>query len=184
MPRYALLDACVLATFPVADLILRLAEENNRWTPIWSADILDEVHRTHRTKLAWPKELADSFRNALESEFAESMVTGYQDLIPSLTNDFIDRHVLAAAIKGEAEVLTTFNLRDFPRSHLGSWGIRAAHPQDHLIERHREDAHQFEACMSEIMRVRKQKSRRSYLTGLSRYVPTFVRYVLDRADNT
>jgi hypothetical protein len=44
----------------------------------------------------------------------DCLVTGYEDLIESLTlPDPDDRHVLAAAIRAGAEVIVTYNLKDF-----------------------------------------------------------------------
>src|SRR5277367_622767 len=45
-PFVAVLDACVLAPMPIADTLLRLAEEPAFYTPRWSADILKEIERT------------------------------------------------------------------------------------------------------------------------------------------
>jgi len=39
-----------------------------------------------------------------------------------------DRHVLAAAVRGGADVIVTFNLRHFPKRVLGPLGIEARHP--------------------------------------------------------
>ena len=47
-------------------------------------------------------------------------------------------HVLAAAIRAVAEVILTFNLKDFPTDTLATYGIEAWHPDDfvtHLLER-------------------------------------------------
>ena len=44
-----------------------------------------------------------------------------------------DRHVLAAAIHADAEVIVTFNLRDFPASELATHGIEAIHPDEFLV---------------------------------------------------
>jgi hypothetical protein len=45
----------------------------------------------------------------------DALVTGYEDLIPGLhLPDPNDRHVLAAAIRGQADVIVTMNLRDLP----------------------------------------------------------------------
>jgi hypothetical protein len=43
-----------------------------------------------------------------------------------------DRHVLAAAIKGRADVIVTANLEDFPAEVLERWGIEAQHPDAFL----------------------------------------------------
>jgi hypothetical protein len=42
----ATLDACVLAPMPIADTLLRLAEEPSFYLPKWSRDILEETKRT------------------------------------------------------------------------------------------------------------------------------------------
>jgi hypothetical protein len=44
-----------------------------------------------------------------------------------------DRHVLAAAIHTEADLIVTFNLRDFPASALVPHAITAIHPDEFLL---------------------------------------------------
>lgn len=127
------LDACILASHSVCDLLLRLAEERRLYTPVFSKDIIEETYRTHVDKLQWKKELADSFRQAIVHTFPESIVEGYESFIPALSNDEKDRHVLAAAIKGEAQLILTFNLKHFKQQALAPWDIQASHPQDYLI---------------------------------------------------
>ena len=50
-----------------------------------------------------------------------------------------DRHVLAAAIRGNADVIVTRNLKDFPPEKLAPFAIEAQHPDvfvTHLIDLH------------------------------------------------
>jgi hypothetical protein len=64
----------------------------------------------------------------------ECLVTDYEDLIESLTlPDPDDRHVLAAAIRSAAEVIVTFNLKDFPKSTLARFNLEAMHPDEFLL---------------------------------------------------
>jgi hypothetical protein len=64
----------------------------------------------------------------------DCLVTGYEDLIESLAlPDPDDRHVLAAAIRADAEVIVTFNLKDFPAGVLAGYNIEAQHPDDFLL---------------------------------------------------
>ncbi len=62
-------------------------------------------------------------------------VTGYEPLIDDLSlPDPDDRHVLAAAVKAGAQVIVTFNLKDFPVPALEPFGIEAKHPDDFVSE--------------------------------------------------
>src|SRR6266508_3580568 len=62
----------------------------------------------------------------------------FEDLIDALDlPDPGDRHVLAAAIHGRADVIVTYNLPHFPPEHLSPYGIEAQHPDEfltHLID--------------------------------------------------
>lgn len=127
------LDANVLANYAVGDLLFRLAEKPRIYTPVFSGMILDEVRRTHVEKLGWGEEIADSWQKAIREEFPEAIVEGFEPLISSMTNHGKDRHVVAAALTGRAQLIVTFNLKDFASEHLECWGIEALHPQDYLI---------------------------------------------------
>lgn len=127
------LDACVLANFGVCDLFLRLAETPRLYLPRWTDEILAETQRTHVDHLGWPPELAARFQHAARAAFPEALVSGYEPLIEQCRNDPKDRHVLACAIKAEAEVIATFNLKDFPPESLSPWKTKAIHPQNYLI---------------------------------------------------
>ena len=48
--------------------------------------------------------------------------------------DVNDRHVLAAAITGQAETLLTANISDFPTRILGQFGVIRRHPDEFLLE--------------------------------------------------
>lgn len=128
-----LLDANVLANFAVCDLYLRLAEKPRLVLPKWTNQILDEVHRTHVEQLGWDQTLADTFRKAVTKSFPEAFISGYEDLVPLMTNDQKDRHVLAAAVREKLDIIITFNLKDFKPGDLEKWNVRALHPQDYLL---------------------------------------------------
>ena len=77
-------------------------------------------------------------KTLMNSHVRDCLVIGYQDLIPSLIlPDMNDRHVLAAAIRAGADVIVTYNLKDFPVETLEHYGIEAQHPDEfinHLID--------------------------------------------------
>jgi len=63
------------------------------------------------------------------------LVTNFEDLIPSLVlPDPDDRHVLAAAIRTSADLILTFNIKDFPAESLTPYGIEACHPDPFLVD--------------------------------------------------
>ena len=63
----------------------------------------------------------------------DSIVSGYETLIPSLNlPDADDRPVLAAAIVGRCDVIVTQNWKDFPDEALSPFGIDVQHPDDFL----------------------------------------------------
>jgi len=69
----------------------------------------------------------------MRGHFPDAEVEEYSALAQVMTCDGKDRHVLAAAVRADVEVLVTFNLRDFPRSAVDPYDIRVVHPDDFLL---------------------------------------------------
>jgi hypothetical protein len=133
------LEECVLANFSLCDTLLRLAEPPRLFEPKWSEEIIRETTRTLELKLGWPNSLTAHFEKELRAHFGEAWISGYESLIPRMTNDEKDRHVVAAAVRSEAAIILTLNLRHFRPEHLAMWGVRALHPQYFLIEIFRQE---------------------------------------------
>ncbi len=127
------LDACVLAPYPLADILLRLADEQT-YRPLWSDDILKETRRTMIKKLGMSEVKADRRLDMMRENFIDADVTGYQDLIPVMKNNDKDKHVLAVAVREKAEVVVTFDRAGFPEDALQEYGIRSLHPDDFLLD--------------------------------------------------
>ena len=67
----------------------------------------------------------------MDTSVRDCLVENYRDLIPSLElPDPDDRHVLATAIVTSADVIVTYNLKDFPHENLERYGIEAQHPDE------------------------------------------------------
>ena len=93
----------------------------------WIVALLEKRPDLLREKLVRTRELMD--KHAIDA-----VVTGYEDLIPSLQlPDPNDRHVLAAAIRARADVIVTINLRDFPSEVLAPLAIEAQHPDEFVL---------------------------------------------------
>jgi hypothetical protein len=102
-----------------------------RWTEDihteWIRNALENNPNLESANLARTRQLMDA-------AVRECLVTNYQPLITGLSlPDPKDRHVLAAAIKGNAEVIVTMNLKDFPEEILSEFGIFAEHPDDFIM---------------------------------------------------
>nr|WP_274540287.1 PIN domain-containing protein [Deinococcus sp. UR1] len=73
-------------------------------------------------------------RALMEQAVPDVQVTGYESLIAGLPlPDPDDRHVLAAAIHAQADVIVTLNLKHFRREHLEPYGVQVLTPDTLLL---------------------------------------------------
>ena len=176
------LDACVPANYGVANLLLSLAEKPRLYLPVWSEEILSETRRTQVGRFLWEERIADSLHAQLRRVFPESLIQGFDHLITECTNDTKDRHVLACAIHSKAEVILTFNLRDFPAASLARWGITAEHPQDYLLMLLKLEPllvmHQLGVIAG-----KRSCSLEDHLIDIGRFVPAFTAKVLEELES-
>ncbi len=96
----------------------------------WSATIHEEwIHNVLKARPDLTREQLERTRSLMDAHVQDCLVLGYESLINSLKlPDPNDRHVLAAAIIGKADLIITFNLKDFPQILLQSYNIEARHP--------------------------------------------------------
>lgn len=118
---------------PLCDTLLRIAEKG-LYRLHFSQKILDETTRNLVKKNRMNEQKAIRYQQQIKQHFSESIVEDYELLIPLMTNDTKDRHVLAAPIKCKADIIVTFNLKDFPPESLQPWGIKAQHPNEFLLD--------------------------------------------------
>jgi hypothetical protein len=82
-----------------------------------------------------PREKIERVRVLIEQHIPEATVEDYEALVGQLAlTDDGDRHVLAAAIKGDAEILVTANLRHFPAPTPAPHGIEVLHPDEFVLQ--------------------------------------------------
>lgn len=131
----ALLDANALVPVALTDTLLRLAERD-LYRPVWSEKILDEARRAIlRVHPEISPSRVDARLRAMNEVFDDACVIGWEPLLEGLElPDRDDRHVLAAAIRGRAEVVVTANLSDFPDHVLNPLGLHAISPDDFLLD--------------------------------------------------
>lgn len=73
--------------------------------------------------------------NKANLAFPDALVKNYESLIEKLElPDKKDQHVLAAAIKTNANVIVTNNIKDFPEEYLETFGLKAIKADDFLTD--------------------------------------------------
>ena len=123
-----LFDSCVLYSASLRDFLLRLAHAG-----LFAAKWTDQIHDEWMNSILKVRpELASQLertKTLMNNAIPDCLVTEYESLIGGLTlPDANDKHVLAAAIRCGAQIIVTFNLKDFPIEILDPYGIEAMHP--------------------------------------------------------
>ncbi len=100
----------------------------------WSQEIHNEwIKNLLKNRPDLEPERVASIRFKMDQHVRDCLVEGYEELIKGITlPDPNDRHVLAAAIKANAQTIVTYNLSDFPAASLSKYGVEAQHPDDFL----------------------------------------------------
>lgn len=117
----AFFDACTLYGATLNDLLLWLAD-GGAFRPLWTEEVLDEVRR-NVVAAGYAEAGIDRRLGTMRRSFPDAMVVGYEGLVPAMENDPKDRHVLAGAVRSNADVLVTFNVRDFPRASVCAFDL-------------------------------------------------------------
>ena len=128
-------DACVLYPAPLRDLLVRLARMGV-FRAKWTQQIHEEwIRNALKKNPHLTRERLDMTASKMNEAVMDSLVSDYEPLIAGLQlPDTNDRHVLAAAIKGQAEVILTFNLKDFPTDYLSQFNVWAQHPDEFMSD--------------------------------------------------
>ena len=133
MTRKVLLDACVLFPSLVRGILIGIAERGV-FAPVWSERIFGEwriaVARQHGLDAEAEVVMAQA---DLTQRFPDASVEAWPEFESQIhLPDPADAHVLGAAKAGGADILLTFNLKDFPRRIVEPLGIEVQHPDGFL----------------------------------------------------
>jgi predicted nucleic acid-binding protein len=170
-------DACVLYPAPVRDLLLQLATRGlfrGRWTreiqDEWIRNLLTNRPDLNENKLKYTCEM-------MNKSVLDCLIEDYEELVPSIfLPDPDDAHVLAAAIKAQAQAIITYNIKDFPDKILKKYQIEVQHPDTFL--RYQMDLHlpAFLSCVKSVRARLKNppKTSQEYLTTLFQHLPQTV----------
>lgn len=128
------IDANVFFGARLRSLVLFLAQSKMfraRWT--------DKVHEEWMRNVAEKRNIdilrLEKIRTLIDRSVLNCLVTGYEGIEASLDlPDPDDRHILAAAVKTRADMILTFNDRDFPAHIVEPLGIEICHPDEFLLD--------------------------------------------------
>ncbi|ASB50769.1 PIN domain-containing protein [Alkalitalea saponilacus] len=127
------LDTNVIYPLWTRDLLLWFAYYE-LYTPKWSKNIFSEWIEVMKRK-GISKDEAYKRAEVMNKAFPDALVKNYEPLIKGLVlPDEGDRHVLAAAIKTNADLIITNNLKDFPTDYLIDYGMKAKSPDEFLTD--------------------------------------------------
>jgi len=127
------LDTNVIYPIEIRDLLFWFAHYD-LYTPKWSKHIFNEWEEVMKRKNVSKNEIKRRISKA-NLAFPDAFVENYAGLISVLNlPDKNDRHVLAAAIKTNANVIVTNNIKDFPEGYLTSFGLSAKTADDFLTD--------------------------------------------------
>jgi predicted nucleic acid-binding protein len=129
----AVLDTNVIYPVIIRDLLLWFAHYD-LYTPKWSKHIVEEWKDVMTRKGIAPDIVALRVEK-INLAFPDALVNNYRGLISAIElPDEKDRHVVAAAIKVNANVIVTNNLKDFPEEYLQSFGLNVKSADDFLTD--------------------------------------------------
>lgn len=127
------LDTNVIYPLWIRDLLLWFAY-HDLYTPKWSKHIFDEWMEVMIRK-GIPESEALKRTESVNNAFPDALVKNYEPLIDSLKlPDNKDKHVLAAAIKTNANLIVTNNLKDFLEKYLADFGLSAKCADDFFTD--------------------------------------------------
>ena len=120
---YVLLDTCALVPGSVRQILLEAASAD-LFIPLWSDKIFEEWQFVASKSSEQNSEAIKIEILLIKDKWRNSLVPRDRALEDTLfLPDADDRHVLAAALVGKAEVLLTNNLKDFPERILSEYGL-------------------------------------------------------------
>lgn len=127
------LDTNVIYPLEMRDLLFWFAYYE-LYTPKWSKHIFREWDSVMERKGVPENQRTLRIKKA-NAAFPDALVTNYEGLISSLKlPDKDDKHVLAAAIKTNANLIVTNNSKDFPEEYLSSFGLSAKSADEFLTD--------------------------------------------------
>ncbi len=127
------LDTNVIYPLAIRDLLFWFAHYD-LYSPKWSNTIFQEWKRVMIRKGVSELE-AEKRIQVANKAFPDAEVLNYEGIIGTLSlPDPNDCHVLAAAIKINADLIVTNNLKDFPSEYIQTFGLAVKTADDFITD--------------------------------------------------
>jgi predicted nucleic acid-binding protein len=120
-----LADANILFSRTLRDYVLYAADQGAIEVH-WSREILAEMSRNLREKLGLSKDSTSRLEQLMNGYIEYALIEvdrGDLTAVEAVEMDVKDRHVLAAALSADADILLTDNTKDFPAQWMAEQGI-------------------------------------------------------------
>lgn len=180
-----ILDACVLYNAPVRDILLQLAFQG-LFRAKWTKRIQEEwIRNLLKNRENLKREQLEHTCRLMNESILDCLVDDYEDLAKGITlPDPDDVHVMAAAVKSQAQIIVTHNLKDFPEEILAKYNIEALDPDTFLRSQFDLNSPAFLSCAKTIRARLKNppKTAQEYLFTLFQHLPQTVNSLKAYAD--
>lgn len=146
------LDANVLIPGTLRDILLRLAK-HRLYQAYWTDEILEEVRRNVLKTRNAQEATVNRIIEVMKRRYPQALLSleSYQPFLEIANVNLKDRHVFAAALACEANMIITANLKDFPDAVLSQHNIKAQSPDVFL-------ANQFAQTPNKIVELLKEQA--------------------------
>lgn len=173
MAFVVLLDANAIYPATLRDVLLSAAEASMYQLRL-TRQIVEEMRRAVITNN--PHANMDRTVKLIEIAFGDTYVDGYEPLIPVMTNEKDDRHVLAAAVASGAGLIVTANLKHFSPAACSPYYIDVQTPDDFLSSLLDLDRDRMLAVLDEVAThmVNQPQTASDVCNALKSQVPNFV----------
>ncbi|MFD8303234.1 PIN domain-containing protein [Streptomyces sp. NPDC059690] len=184
MTYSVLLDAGVLLPGYARNTLLHVAAQK-AYRPLWTRQIwecaLQLAISAHPQ--ADPTALQSQML-VIQTTFDDAMVDGWEHLVSTMTNPPHDRHVLAAAVAGNADGVVTTNMGSFPASARQPYGVALYSLDEFLVDQLSQHTGEvLSALMTQAARLREnayvELSVEDILDILKEDLPNFSEQVAD-----
>ena len=155
-PERAFLDANVIRGQLTNDILMSMADRDV-FEPRWSQHVIDEMRRNRPEGVS--EEKIDKRIGAMNKVFPRAMTGGYEGLEPQMQADPKDKHVLAAAVHSESDVLVTDNVKDFDPPSSGPNAMRVEKLSQFLNRKLEEDPQRVQSALQDMVNRNKRDPR-------------------------